>query len=314
MRALVTGGAGFIGSAVARALLDRGDEVVVLDNLYTGNRSRLPDGVRFLQGDIRGPDAVLAACNGVEVVYHLGAMRSVLRSVDDPILTSECNVGGTINVLNGAVAAGARRVVFASSSSAYGESGESIQREDAYPKPISPYAASKLAGEFYCRAWTHLHGLSTVCLRYFNVFGPGQDAESRYSNVIPAFLEKLLRGEAPELHWDGEQSRDFTYIEDVVRATLAAGDADDRVDGIVINVGGGQAKTINEVLRAVSDAAGVWIEPTRMGRRPGDMRRTHADISRARELLGWEPMMAWGEAIARTVEWFRSNRPGNSPG
>ncbi len=308
MKTLVTGGAGFIGSAVARALVERGDEVVVLDNLYTGRRDRLGPGIRFIPADLRGQEGVRAACQGVEVIYHLGAMRSVLRSVDDPVLTSECNVGGTINVLNGAVAAGARRVVFASSSSAYGDSTDPIQREDALPNPISPYAASKLAGEFYCKAWTALHGLSTVALRYFNVFGPGQDAESRYSNVIPAFLDKLLRGEAPELHWDGEQTRDFTFIDDVVQATLAAGETDGEVDGKVINVGGGQARTIIDVLRAVSEAVGIWIEPVRMDRRAGDMRRTHADITRARELLGWGPTMPWDEAIKRTVAWFESTR------
>jgi UDP-glucose 4-epimerase len=314
MRALVTGGAGFIGSVLANSLAERGDEVAVLDNLYTGRRDRLATSVRFIEADLRDGDAVTEACRGADVVFHLGAMRSVLRSVDDPVLTSQCNVGGTINVLNGAQASGARRVVFASSSSVYGDSTEELQREDALPRPISPYAASKLAGEHYCGAWNHLYGLSTVALRYFNVFGPGQDPESRYSNVIPAFLDALLQNRPPELHWDGEQIRDFTFIDDVIRATILAGEADERVDGRVLNIGGGHARSIIDVLRTVSDAVGKWIEPVRLERRAGDMRRTRADISSARELLGWEPTVPWDDAITRTVEWFVSHRAGGSPG
>lgn len=305
MRALVTGGAGYIGSQVARALVERGDEVRVLDNLLTGSEDRVPAGAEFVRGDLRDREVVVAACEGVEVVFHQGAARSVERSVDDPGLSHACNATGTLNLLMGAVAAGVRRVVYASSSSVYGDAGEGVQREEGRPDPRSPYAASKLAGEHYCRAWTAVHGLSTVSLRYFNVFGPGQPAESRYALVFPAFVAALVAGRPPELHWDGEQSRDFTAIDDVVRANLLAAEADG-VDGEVLNVAGGHPRTINEVLRAVSDAVGTWIEPERKPKRPGDVRHTRADIAKARELLGWRPEADWDETVRATVAWFRA--------
>lgn len=309
MRALVTGGAGFIGSAVATALLERGDEVVVLDNFLTGNPDRLPEGARFHEADLRDAAAVRAAVQGAEVVFHEGALPSVPRSVADPVLANECNVQGTLNVLVAAKSSGARRVVYASSSSVYGDTGADVQREDFAPQPMSPYGVSKLAGEYYCRAWTRSLGLSTVSLRYFNVFGPGQDPESQYAAVFPTFCTALLRGDTPEVHWDGEQSRDFTFIDDVVVANLVAGDVDDRADGAVVNIAGGQPRSINEVLRSVSDAVGRWIEPRRLPRRPGDIRNSRADLTRARELLAWEPKVPWTDAVARTVAWFAENVP-----
>jgi nucleoside-diphosphate-sugar epimerase len=179
-----------------------------------------------------------------------------------------------------------------------------VNREDLPPDPLSPYAASKLAGELYCRVWTRLKGLSTVSLRYFNVFGPGQSLESKYAAVFPAFCSALVAGRSPEVHWDGEQARDFTYIDDVVRANLLAAGVDDRVDGAVLNIAGGRPKTVNEVLRSVSDALGTWIAPVQTPRRAGDVRRTNADISRAGELLGWRPEAEWDEAVRATVRWF----------
>ncbi len=306
MRALVTGGAGYIGSCIARALVDEGWEVRVFDNLLTGSEERVPQRVEFVRGDLREADAVAEVCRGVDVVFHQGAARSVERSMDDPVLSHACNATGTLHLLLGAERAGVRRVVYASSSSIYGDAGEGVQREDQPPNPRSPYAASKLAGENYCRVWTAVHGLSTVSLRYFNVFGPGQPAESRYALVFPSFVAALVAGRPPELHWDGEQSRDFTAIDDVVRANLLAADADARADGEVINIAGGRPRTINEVLRAVSDAVGTWIEPRREPKRPGDVRHTRADISKARELLGWEPGADWDETVRATVEWFRT--------
>lgn len=305
MKALVTGGAGFIGSTLARNLCERGDDVIVLDNFLSGSADRVPEAAHVVEADLRDLDAVRAACRGVEVVFHQGALRSVPRSVDDPVLTTECNVEGTLNVLLGAQEAGVRRVVYASSSSVYGETAAPIQREDAAPNPFSPYAASKLAGEYYCRVWTRLHGLGTVSLRYFNVFGPGQNPESRYAAVFPAFVSALVRGEAPEVHWDGEQSRDFTFVEDVVQANLRAAGAGEEADGEAFNIGGGDPKTINEVLRAISDAVGRWIEPVRTPRRQGDIRSTHADVTKARSLLGWSAAVPWKEAVERTVAWFR---------
>lgn len=304
MSVLVTGGAGFIGSAIARRLVELGDQVVVLDNLLTGLRENVPEGATFVQGDLRDRAVVERACEGIDIVFHQGALRSVPRSVDEPELSLQCNVLGTMNVLLAAEGAAVRRVVYASSSSVYGDSGL-VNREDMPSNPMSPYAVSKLAGEHYCRVWSRLGRLSTVSLRYFNVFGPGQRPESKYSTVFPAFISALVAGNPPELHWDGEQSRDFTYIDDVVRANLLAAEADDRVDGEVINIGGGEPKTVNEVLRSVSDAMGKWIEPARMPRRPGDVRHTSADISKAGTLLNWKPEMGWKEAVDVTVRWFQ---------
>jgi UDP-glucose 4-epimerase len=304
MRALVTGGAGFIGSAVARALVSRGDEVRVLDNLLTGFKEAVPDEVELIHGDLRDLDAVRAACRDVEVVFHQGAVRSVPRSVDEPVLVEECNVLGTLHVVMAAGEAGVRRVVYASSSSVYGDVREGIDREEMAPDPLSPYAASKLAGEHYCRVWTRLRGLSTISLRYFNVFGPGQHADSKYAAVFPAFCSALVAGLPPEVHWDGEQSRDFTYIDDVVRANLLAAEAGDDADGAVVNVAGGRPRTVNDVLRSVADVLGTWIEPVRTPKRAGDVRRTHADITRARDLLGWEPRADWDKAVRSTVRWF----------
>ncbi|MGH2728550.1 MAG: SDR family oxidoreductase [Actinomycetota bacterium] len=308
MNALVTGGAGFIGSAIARALLERGWTVRVFDNLLTGFEENIPDGAAFVQGDLRDLDAVREACAGAEVVFHQAALRSVPRSVDDPLLSESCNVAGTVNLLVGAEQAGVRRVVYASSSSVYGDVAEGRQQEDMTPSPLSPYAVSKLAAEQYCRVWTHLKGLSTVSLRYFNVFGPGQRPESRYAAVFPAFIAALVADRAPEVHWDGEQSRDFSYIDDVVRANIAAATAGPEADGAVINVAGGEPKTVNEVLKAVSDSVGRWIEPERTPKRAGDIRRTHADISRAKRLIGWEPGAAWEPSVAATVAWFLDRR------
>ena len=305
MRALVTGGAGFIGSSVARALLEAGHEVRVLDNFLTGHRDAVPDGTQLIEGDLRAPEDLARACEGIEVVFHQGALRSVPRSVDEPQLVEACNVAGTLNLLMAAERAGVRRLVYASSSSVYGDRDE-LEHEGLAPDPLSPYAVSKLAGEHYCRAWTKLGRLPTVSLRYFNVFGPGQHRESKYAAVFPAFIGALAAGEPPELHWDGEQSRDFTYIDDVVASNVAAASAPAAADGEVFNIGGGKPRTVNEVLGAVSDAIGTWIEPAHMPRRAGDVRHTRADISRAREVLGWEPKADWADAVAATVGWFTS--------
>ncbi len=311
MTALVTGGGGFIGSALARALVAEGQRVRVLDSFITGSRDAVPPECELIEGDLREEAAVRHACSGVEIVYHQAALRSVPRSVDDPVLTDACNVRGTLHVLMAAHDAGVRKVIYASSSSVYGDTGASLApgerlREDMLPDPISPYGVSKLAGEQYCRAWTKLTGLPTISLRYFNVFGPGQNPESLYAVVFPAFVSALLQGTAPEVHWDGEQSRDFTFIDDVVAANLAAARAGSDADGLVFNVGAGSARTVNEVLRAVSGAVGTWIDPVPTPKRPGDVRRTFADVSRAMALLGWAPKSAWEESVARTVEWLRS--------
>ncbi|HEU5002999.1 MAG TPA: NAD-dependent epimerase/dehydratase family protein [Actinomycetota bacterium] len=308
---LVTGGAGFIGSSIARAALAQGIGVRVFDNLTTGHRENIPDGAEFAFGDLRDPEAVRTACVGVDVVYHQAALRSVARSVDEPLPTEETNVTGTLHLLEAAEAAGVRRVVYASSSSAYGETTGGVNREDATPNPMSPYAVSKLTAEYYCRVWTRIKGLSTVSLRYFNVFGPGQRPDSQYAALFPALISALVQGRAPEIHWDGEQSRDFTFIDDVVRANLLAGAAGTQADGAVCNIGAGRPKTVNETLAAVSEALGVWIDPQRLPKRQGDVRSSLADISRARDVLGWEPEASWSEAVGATVRWFtEGTRPG----
>lgn len=306
MEVLVTGGAGFIGSRIARALVGRGDKVRVLDNLFSGSLENIAESVEFVKADVRDPYAVAEACRGMEVVFHQAAVRSVLRSVEEPLISHETNVTGTLNALMGAERAGVRRLVYACSSSVYGETDEVVQREDQSPNPCSPYAVSKLAGEQYCRVWSRVRGLSTVSLRYFNVFGPGQHPESKYAAVFPAFLSALAEGQAPEVHWDGEQSRDFSYVDDVVQANLLAAEAPEEVSGEVFNIGGGGPRSINEVLRSVSEAAGVWIDPVHSPKRPGDIRHTHADVSKAKALLDWEPRADWPEAVQATVEWFLS--------
>jgi len=314
MNGLVTGGAGFIGSSIARSLLRAGWRVRVLDNLLTGFAENVPSRAEFVVGDLRDLDVVEAACEGIDIVFHQGALRSVPKSVDDPGTSATCNVIGTLNVLTAAERRGVRRVVYASSSSVYGDVAEGLQTEDMTPSPLSPYAVSKLAAEQYCRVWTNLKGLSTVSLRYFNVYGPGQHPESKYAAVFPAFISSLLEGRRPEVHWDGEQSRDFSFIDDVVSANILAGTVDHpALDGAVLNIGGGDPKSVNEVLSAVCDEVGVWMEPIRSPKRQGDVRRTHADTSRARALLGWRPESDWTQSVARTVAWFRGRTSSAQP-
>ncbi|MGH2746801.1 MAG: SDR family oxidoreductase [Actinomycetota bacterium] len=304
MRALVTGGAGFIGSALAHELIAAGAEVRVFDNLSTGRIESVPQGAEFVLGDLCDPGEVADACRDIEVVFHQAAIRSVPRSMDDPGLTNDSNVTGTLNLLRAASAHGVRKLVYASSSSAYGDSETRPLSEDLSPRPLSPYAVSKLAGEYYCGVWSQSFGLPTVSLRYFNVFGPGQRPDSKYAAVFPAFTSALVNGRAPEIHWDGEQSRDFTFIDDVVRANIAAAEAGSRCEGEVVNIGSNRPRTINEVLRSVSAALDRWIEPEMKPKRPGDVRHTHADTTKAWSLLGWRPEVEWSDAVALTVDWF----------
>ena len=308
MRALVTGGAGFIGAAVARALLGRGDEVVVFDDLSAGTKEAVPEGADLVIGDIRNRDALAASFDGVAVVFHHAAVKSVPRSLDEPDLVNDVNSGGTLNVLQAAERAGVQRVIYASSSSVYGGSDGKPSQEDDAPDPMSPYAVSKLAGEYYCRVWASLGKLSTVTLRYFNVFGPGQRADSKYAAVFPAFISAMQRGEQPVIYGDGEQTRDFTFVDDVVDANLLASSADNRLDGKVINVAGGDPRTINQVFEAVRDVIKAKLEPERLATRAGDIRHSYADPSLARDLLGWGPRTKWSDAVPRTVEWFGSQR------
>jgi len=308
MRYLVTGAAGFIGSHLCRRLVDVGEDVVALDDLSSGKRENLVPGVRFVEGDIRDGAVVARAARGCGAVLHQAAMRSVPRSLAEPVRTQDVNVAGTVNVLMAAREAGAR-VVSASSSSVYGDRTEFPLHEEMASLPRSPYAASKLAGEGFCRAWWHGFGVPTVSLRYFNVYGPGQDPSNRYAAVIPLFILACLEGSAPEIHGDGGQARDFTFIDDVVDANLAAARADEAAFGSVLNIGGGREPTsINGLLDMVAELTGSEPQPVRTPVREGDIRRSHADVSEAGRLIGYRPGYAIADGLAATVAWFRSRR------
>jgi len=303
---LVTGGAGFIGSHIAERLVERGDSVVVLDNLSTGKVENLAgcrDRITFIEGDLRDLDTVKGACRGVDYVLHQGALASVPRSIADPIASNEVNLNGTLNVLAAAREARVRRVVYAASSSVYGDTPTLPKQEDMPADPLSPYAVSKYAGELYCQAFVRLYGIETVVLRYFNVFGPRQDPTSQYAAVIPLFISALQRGEAPRVFGDGEQSRDFTYVANVVEANLLACQAPD-ASGRVINIACGERITINDLIRALQQLLKVDTDPVYDQPRPGDVKHSVADITRARELLGYETVVAFEEGLRRTAEWF----------
>jgi len=308
MRTLVTGAAGFIGSHLCRRLVADGNEVVALDDLSDGKLENLADvpGVRFVEADLRDEEAVRAAAGGCAVVFHQGAMRSVPRSIELPEQTTDVNVRGTLNVLLAAREARAT-VVFASSSSVYGDQMTFPLREDMAPLPRSPYAASKLAGEAFCRAWWLSFGVPTVSLRYFNVYGPGQDPANEYAALVPRFTMACLTGHRPVVHGDGEQSRDFTYIDDVLEANLLAARAPEEARGQVLNVGGGRAPTtVNRILEIVAGLTEATPDPVHTNPREGDVRRTEADVSLARRSIGYEPQVDIDEGLGRVVDWFRS--------
>lgn len=305
MNVLVTGGAGFIGCRLATELGIRGHQVRVLDNLSTGRKEAVPDGVDFHIGDLCNSDEVLTACTDIEVVFHQAAIRSVPKSIEEPMVSQAVNIGGTLNLLMAAASAGVRRVVYASSSSVYGDVGDQINREDLPTNPMSPYAVSKLAAEKYCQVWSYLGHVEAVSLRYFNVFGPGQHPDSKYSAVFPAFVSALMNGKSPEVHWDGEQSRDFTYVDDVVEANLLAATRP-QLTGETLNIASGRPKTINDVLEAIGKNFDSPPSPILLPKRKGDVRRTHADIEKAARLLEWAPRTQWETAVERTVEWFRN--------
>jgi nucleoside-diphosphate-sugar epimerase len=309
---LVTGAAGFIGRSISAALLKRGDSVRGVDSFITGKRANLTglEAMEFIEGDLADPAVCAQACAGVEVVYHEAALASVPRSVADPAATNRNCVDATVNVLVAARAAGVRRVMYAGSSSGYGDTPTLPKREDMLPNPISPYAVAKLAGEHYMSAFTRVYGLETVTLRYFNVFGPFQDPTSHYSGVLAIFCRKMLAGEQPTIYGDGEHSRDFTYIENVVAANLLAADAPvEKVSGKMMNVATGAAVTLNQVFEILRGLTGYNGKPAYAEPRSGDIKHSLADISRARELLGYVPQVDFREGIRRTVEWYKTSQP-----
>lgn len=306
MRTLVTGGAGFIGSTLADHLLRRGDAVRVLDDLSAGSRANLAAigaEVEVVEGDLRDAAAVARATAGIEVVYHLGADASVPRSVADPRACYDVNVMGTLNLLAAARDAGCRRVVFASSSAVYGNDPTLPKRETMPPRPASPYAASKLAGEDLCAAFRRSYGLESVSLRFFNVYGPRQDPNGAYAPVIPRFIAALRRGESPTVFGDGEQTRDFVYVADVVRALTLAADTVGTADGGggPYNVASGQAVTLNRLIALLGDLLGVGVRTDYLPERPGDVRHSAADVSAIRAGLGWEPVISLDEGLAQTL-------------
>jgi UDP-glucose 4-epimerase len=291
VKVLVTGGGGFIGSNLVRALVERGDDVRVLDNFSTGNRANLAelaDDVEVVEGELRSYERVHAATRGVEVVFHQGALPSVPRSVQDPLTTSAVNVEGTLNALLAARDEGIRRVVFASSSSVYGNSDERPRVETQNPDPISPYGVSKLAAERYCVSFARVYPLETVALRYFNVFGPNQDPTSQYAAVVPRFVTAIADERPVTVYGDGEQKRDFTFVSNVVEANLLAADAD-AVSGRVLNVATGRGTSVNELADTIGAVLGKEVEREYDKERSGDVRDSWADVARARELLGWHP-------------------------
>ena len=302
---LVTGGAGFIGSHLAAELLHRGHTVRVADNLATGLRSNIPAGAQFVPGDLRDPDFAAEAARGCEVVFHQAAIASVPQSISEPRPSHEANIDATFNVLIAARDAGARRVVSAASSAAYGDSPVLPKTEDMRVDPLSPYALQKLVGEEYCRLFTRIYGLETVSIRYFNVFGPRQHPSSPYSGVLSLFIKCALSGTAPTIYGDGEQTRDFTFVDDVVDGVLSAVDATGAA-GEVINVATGVRVSLNHAWAALESILGPLEAPVCEAARVGDVYASQADIGKAERLLGFRPRVAFDEGLRRTVDWARS--------
>lgn len=306
-KVLVTGGAGFIGSHIVHALVERGDQVRVLDNLSTGKRRNLADvadDIELVEADLVDAAAVARAVKGIELVYHEAALASVPRSVELPLDTHAACVTGTLTLLDAARRAGVGRLIYAASSSAYGNQPFASKRETDLPDPLSPYGAAKLAAEHYCHAFSATYGFETVALRYFNVFGPRQDADSPYSAVIPLFVTALLSGRRPTIYGDGGQSRDFTFIADVVRGNLLAADAAD-VGGRVINLATGRTATLLTLLETLGRLLEMPIEPIFAPPRAGDVRESLADITLARQYLGYEPQFTLDAGLEQSLDYYR---------
>ena len=304
---LVTGGGGFIGSNIVHTLVRRGERVRVLDDFSTGKRENLADvadRVTLIEASVSDDAAVRDAVGGVDFVFHEAALASVPRSIAEPASSHEVNATGTLRLLIAARDAGVKRVVYAASSSAYGDQPTLPKVETMAPSPLSPYAASKLAGEHYCQAFTASYGLATVCLRYFNVYGPRQDPQSVYAAVIPRFIMAMLRGERPVIFGDGEQSRDFTFVDDCVAANLLASTSN-KAAGEMVNIGCGTRFSLNDLVTLLNRVLGTAIEPVYEPARVGDVKHSLADIAVARQLLGYEPRTSFEEGLRKTVEWFK---------
>jgi UDP-glucose 4-epimerase len=305
--ALVTGGAGFIGHHLVRGLIQRGYRVRVIDDLSRGDRRRL-DGlseIEFVEASVLDRALLATAVKGVDVIFHEAALASVPQSVEMPLEYHQADATGTLCVLEAARQAGVKRVVYAASSSAYGEQPELPKRENMPADPISPYAVAKYAGELYMSVYARIHAMQTVCLRYFNVFGPHQDPKSQYGAAIPAIVTRMLRGERPTIYGDGEQTRDFCYVENVVAANVLAGEAPD-IGGAVLNIACGQKVTVNQIVSRTNEILGMHLEPIHAEPRVGDVRDSWADISLARKAIGYQPTVFFDEGLARSIEWYRA--------
>lgn len=305
---LVTGGAGFIGSHLVSRLLAEGQSVRILDNFSSGRRSNLETfagQVEVIEGDLRNVSDCQKACAGVEVIFHEAAVPSVPRSVADPVTSHQANIDGTFNILLAARDAGCRRLVYAASSSAYGDVAELPKRETMRPLPLSPYAANKLVGEYYCQVFANCYNLETISLRYFNVFGPRQDPKSQYAAAIPAFVTSIMRGESPTIYGDGEQTRDFTYIDNVVQANLLASKAPG-VKGQVVNIACGQSTSVNAIIREINTLLGTNVPPNYVPARAGDVKHSLADITAAQELIGYQPLVQFDEGLRRAIEYYKT--------
>lgn len=306
---LVTGGAGFIGSNIVEELLRRGHNVKVLDNFSSGKRDNLKkfeNDVELIEGDIRSYHIVREAVKGVEVVLHQAALPSVPRSIKDPITTNDVNVNGTLNILEASVANGVRRVIYASSSSVYGDNPELPKHEGMLPNPLSPYAVSKLAGEKYCSVFSRIYGLETIALRYFNVFGPNQDPSSQYSAVIPKFIKAILKNEKPVIYGDGEQSRDFTYVSNVVEANILSSEAECD-SGIAMNCAFSGFITLNDLVKNINVELGKNVKPVYEDSRAGDIKHSFADINFAKSKINYEPLINFEKGLRLTIDSFTKN-------
>jgi len=308
-KVLVTGGAGFIGSNLTEALLKMGHQVRVLDDFSTGKKENLAYNeaypfLELVEGDIRDVTTCQKAMEGIEYVFHQAALPSVQRSVEDPLTSNAVNTGGTLNLLVAARDAGVRRLIYAASSSAYGDTPTLPKHEEMVPSPLSPYALQKFTGEVYGRLFFELYGLETISLRYFNIFGPKQDPNSIYSAVIPRFIDALVSGRPPVIYGDGEQSRDFTYIDNVVHANLLAMNAV-RTQGEVVNVACGRRVSLNQLVKILQDIIGSHVSPRYEETRQGDVRHSLADIKRVKTLLNYDPKVGIEEGLRRTVEYFK---------
>jgi nucleoside-diphosphate-sugar epimerase len=306
---LVTGGAGFIGSNITKTLVSQGCFVRVIDNLLTGKKANLAsiiDKVEFLEADMGDEEAARTAMEGIDIVLHQGALPSVPRSVDEPALTHKHCVDATFTLLLAARDAGVKRFVYAASSSAYGDTPKLPKVETMPVNPLSPYAAAKLVGEYYCTVFYKVFGLETVSLRYFNVFGPHQDPTSQYAAAIPAFVTAILKDEPPTVFGDGEQSRDFTYVDNVVDANLLAARVE-HTAGEVLNIACGEAITVNEIIDVINDLLGKNIKPIYDAPRPGDVRHSLADIALARNLIGYKPNVGFKQGLQLAIDWYRNN-------